>query len=42
MRGDSKLTIRMLKALPKLLLSSDPLTQFFSVTTSANMFFQEL
>eukprot|EP01041_Mallomonas_annulata_P005817 gene5817-11737_t len=42
MRGDSKLTIRMLKALPKLLLSSDPLTQFFSVTTSANIFFQEL
>ena len=42
MRGISRLTIRMLKTLPKLLTASDPLTQFFSVITSANMFFQDL
>jgi len=42
MRGNTRLTVRLLKALPKLLAASDSLTQFFSVTTSANMFFQNL
>lgn len=42
LRGIGRLVPRLLRALPKLLLVSDPLTQFFSITTSANMFFQDL
>ena len=42
MRNNLRLSTRVLKVLPKLLTSENCLTQYFSVITSANMFFQDL
>jgi hypothetical protein len=42
MRGIPRLAVRVVKALPRLLLCSNPLSQFYSIITTSMMFFSDL
>jgi len=42
LRGNAKLAVALTRALPKLLQSKDPVTQYYSVATAGNLFFMSL
>lgn len=42
MRGIPRLAIRMVKSLPRLLLCSNPISQYYAIITTSQMFFSEL
>lgn len=42
LRNDRKLAVSLTRALPKLLQSEDPVTQYYSVATAGNLFFTSI